>query len=250
MPMSLKSFDLLRHIVENLVNEQFASGTITQVQLNASPFVKGKIGPEGMVGIRKEAAESLFNYADAIFSASRLYQRGTTFKGLYNELSDVIINNFFGRKPDELKASDVVFVESKIDEWFQKMIATHELYIPCILSRWFAPPFTIGPVKFTHIDDFVVQERTRNKNYFDITFNQVLNAMRHESAHWMATIAIDSCTQDRAWEIGELAVDIGLVGIQLAVPLENSKHMARMTARTIPRFRHTVSRSNGSISGG
>jgi hypothetical protein len=130
------------------------------------------------------------------------------------------------------------------------MSAMHELYVPCILSPWYAPPFTIDPVTFTHIRGFVVQGGAGMGIMFDTAFEQVFHEMSGQDAHWMATIEIDKCTKDRAWELEELAVGIVLVGIQLVVPLHHSQHMARMTARTIPRYRQAVSRSNGAVSVG
>jgi hypothetical protein len=245
----MNRLELLCHIVKNLDTEKLTPGTITQARLDDSPFVKGRFGPMEIIGIRKEAGEALFNFANTIFSSSTDYSRGTTFKDLYNELSDVIIDDFFGRNWRELKADDVVHVESKVDEWFEQLIASHKLYIPCILSPYYAPPFIIGPVTFVHINDFITQERASNPDHF-FTFESLINSMQLESAQWMAIIEIDKCTKDRAWELGELAVDIALVGIQLIVPLHYSQHMARMTARTIPRFRTTVSISNGIYSGG
>ena len=242
---------LLRHIVENLHSAPSAPGNeITQVELEASPFMRAKLGPHGMSGIRKEAAKSYVNLADVLFSGSAIGRRGATFKDVSNVLGDVIIDNFLGRKADELIAGDLVFLEDALAKWFQQKSATHLLYVPCLLSPWPAPAFSIGPVNFIHVQDFIAQERTGKEASFDLTFEQMLQEMGTDSACWMATVEIANCTKERAWEIGELAVDLALVGLQLVVPLNNSEHMARLTARKYPRSRPTVSLSNGTVSTG
>ena len=58
--------------------------------------------------------------------------------------------------------------------------------------------------------------------------------MRARNATWVAEITIDGCEQERAEELADLAADLALVAIQFAVPKYYSRHMARITGRTLP----------------
>ncbi|MDG9696354.1 hypothetical protein QC281_40640, partial [Streptomyces sp. DH17] len=215
------------------------------------PFSKAKIGPAGTIGIKKAAGAALSDLAGEIFDKSPQYQRGSTFKDLLDELSDIIIANFFEKRTTIPTAADAAFVESKIDQWFQAKIATHELYIPCSLSPWPAPTFSIGPVKFMHVHEFAAQERqSMSEPMYDLTYDGMFKAMERASASWIAVIQIEKCMQTRAQEIANLAVDVALAGVQLVVPLDHSARMSRLTARTLPSSSQTVSRSNGQISMG
>jgi hypothetical protein len=248
---SPKNLDLLRHIVSNLDMVPHVERVITEASLSASPFAKAKIGPMVTVGIRKEAGEALSDLASEIFKASPQYQRGTTFNDLFDELSDTIIFNFVDKRTIAPTAADVAFVESKINQWFQGKIATHELYIPCSLSPWPGPRFSIGPVTFMLGQEFADQERQRmSAPMFDLTHEGMFKAMTQASATWIATVVVEKCMQKRAQEIANLSVDIALAGLQLVVPLDHSTRVSRLTARTIPSSLEFVSRCNGQISMG
>jgi hypothetical protein len=186
--------------------------------------------------------------ASDIFKASPHYQRGATFKDVFDELGDIIILNFFEKRTMPPTAADVAFVESKINQWFQGKIATYEPYVPCSVSPWPAPCFSIGPVIFMHVQEFAEQERQRTSvPMFELTYEGMFKVMAQASATWVATVVVEKCTQKRAQEIANLSVDIALAGLQLVVPLDHSAHMSRLTARTIPSSLQLVSRCNGQM---
>jgi len=247
----MDEIDLLRNIVSRLDSAQLAPGVVTSTHLNELPFLKAKLSVSGeMIGIRKEAGEFAYDLADKIFADSSFYRRGTTFDALFNELSDIIIESFWGQSIDRIDASDVAFVEARTEDWFRAHATTHRLYVPCILSPRPAPSFNVGPISFRHIDDFAAQECPVVGEFFDTAFKRVFETMAQRSAAWMATVEVHFSTKERAWELGELAVDIALAGIQLVVPISYSQNMARTTARTIPRLREMVSFSDGVVSTG
>jgi hypothetical protein len=242
---------LLRNIVSCLDSVRLGPGGITATHLNALPFLKAKLSVDGrVIGIRKEAGEATYDLADKIFTGSNFYRRGTTFDALFNELSDIIIERFWGQSIDKIDASDVAFVEARTEDWFRAHATAHRLYVPCILSPRPAPSFDVGPINFTHIDDFAARERPVVGRFFDQAFKRVFETMNERSAAWIATVEVQFSTKERAWELGELAVDIALAGIQLVVPISHSQNMARMTARTFPRLREMVSFGDGVVSAG
>jgi hypothetical protein len=244
----MNRLELLRHIVANIHVEPLIVGLITQEQLNQSPFARARLGPEGNIGILKPGGEALSDLADTIFHGSEEYSRGSTFQELLNELFGVLIQNFRNRKSEELTGADVRFLEQAMEDWFKTKSASHHLYIPCILAPRFAPAFDIGPVRFTYITDFVTRERAGKEAMFDFTYGMLIREMEVQRSFWIAEVDVDQAMQKCAEELGELAVDIAITALQLVLHPDQSRHMSRMTARTVPRYRLGVSISNGMVS--
>jgi hypothetical protein len=159
-----------------------------------------------------------------------------------------VIQTFRGRKAGEITAADVTSIERAMEDWFKSKSALHHLYVPCIVAPRFAPSFNIGPVRFTYITDFVTRERSGKETMFDFTYGMMIREMEVQRAFWIAEVDVDQSMHKRAEELGELPVDIAITGIQLVIHPDQSRHMSRMTARTVPRHRLGVSVSNGMVS--
>jgi hypothetical protein len=219
---------------------------MTETDLRSLGLIRARIGPAGIIGIRSEAAAAVSEIAESIFDDPR-YQRGATFEAVLNELFDVIVSAF-GDKPN-IEPADVTFIETKISDWLREQIAVHEFYIPCFVSAWPAPSFSIGPVRFTHVQEFSEAMKAQTPAaIFDLTFGDVFQQMGTVAANWIAAVQVDGCTKDRAQEIADLAVDVALTGLQLCIE-HRAQHIARMTGRTMPVFRKAISRSAGVLSG-
>ena len=67
--------------------------------------------------------------ADLIFNELP-YRHGTTFLAIQKQLTDIIIINYAGRPNTFVDSTDVVFVETKIAEWFKGEIATRRATSP------------------------------------------------------------------------------------------------------------------------
>lgn len=250
MLSSSNGLDLLKCIVENIETLPYPETPVIVNQNTPRPHVRAKFGANSLVGIRVAASESLFNLANLLFDNSTEFQRSTTYSELTDKLVDLLLKNYPDRKGSDVSSEDFESVEAELHAWFRSIIGTHLLYVPCVLTPYSAASFHIGPVKFMHIDDFIADERAMEPENFDFSFSRLLEAMERESAKWLALISIEKCTQARAWEIGNRAVDVAVTGIQLVVPLWGSLQMSRMTGRMNPRFRESVSRTNGSYQGG
>jgi hypothetical protein len=250
MASAPSKLELLQHIVKNLHAEPWKkSGPINESDIRALHLMTGKIGPNGIAGIRMEAAEGVTQMADAIFSGTR-YERGTTFAAVRGKMTDTVIINYADKPQSVVSAADVAFVEKEIADWYNAQIATHEFYIPCYVTPWPNSAFTVGPVHFVHVAEFAEAVRANSEAIFEFTFGPMLESMGRSAAGWVATVSVADCTKDRAQEIADLAVDIALGGLQLSLPEDDARHMSRMTGRTMPVFSHAVSRSAGNVSSG
>jgi hypothetical protein len=239
---------LLRRIVDNLHLETLTAGLITEQDLDASPFARAKLAPQGRVGVLRAGGEALSDLADAIFRETPHLLRGSTFEDISNEVFLILINNFLSRKASEITAADLSFVELAIEEWFTANSGSHHLYIPCVLTPRPAPSFKIGPVLFTFIEDFVERLPKENEAVFDLTYGGMLKEMASQRAGWMAEVDVDRCIRKRAEERAELSVDLAITAIQIVIHPDQSRHMSRMTARTVPRYRFGLSEGGGMVS--
>lgn len=238
---------LLQHVVQHLHREPRKDGPITLVDLQASRLHKGLIGPEGIVGIRVEAAMALDQLAETVFTGSP-FQKATTFELFLNKLANIIMVDFHDRTNVAVQATDLASIGQQLLKWLQDEIALREFFIPCVISPWDAKPFSIGPVAFKHVRDFVPEAQAASESLFEMTFGPVFEQMARSGANWMATVELDGRTKERAQEIADLAVDLALTSLQLCLPEEGAQHMARMTGRSMPVFRQAIFQSNGQIS--
>jgi hypothetical protein len=245
--MSASHLTLLRDIVANIHQDSPRIGAVTQSNLDASPYVRAKHTPTGTIGIRKEAAKSLIDLTEAIYNSSTLYQRGTRVEEIYGALTEILITEYLGADKNKIAAADLDRVQHRVWEWFTQESATYHLYIPCILPPRYAPPFTVGPVSFRHQQDFVKSlDPSRDRALFDAA-QQTIQLMTEGIAYWMAEVEIGSSMRERARELGALAVDLALVGIELVTPYDDLRYMARLNGRTVPRYRATLLRSNDTV---
>lgn len=226
-----------------------SNGVISQIYLNGSPLIRGRLDlTNGQThGIKREAARELYELADAIYSGTTRYRKGATFKDIADAVFNILME-YFEQAPSKVDSSTVAAFEGKVDAWFCAASTSTHPYIPCDIIPYTAKPFSIGPIRFTYLAEFAsgIQE-TLPANF---VFDQMYEAMTLNHAHWMAELDIGDCLPDRAAEIGDLAVDLALVAVQLVVPLEYSQRIARLHARRAVRMRISVSMSNGRVSSG
>jgi hypothetical protein len=241
---------LLRQIVANVHFEPSHARAVTQADFNNTNFVTGKIGPNGIGGIRRAATAAIADLSERLFHSTPDYERGCTYAAMRDHIANAVLQDFLGRAPDNLTAADVARVEQRVAAWFSANASRHENFIPCILPPREAPPFAVGPVKFTFGEHFVEHQLKPDPGLFEVTVRPLLEAMNQGSANWMATVSIERCLLERAREWADLAVDLALVGVQLAMQTDDSKYVARLNGRTVPRYRVSLSRSTAATAGG
>jgi len=241
----------LRQIVARIESHVLPAGAIGSQWLEGLSLFRGRLNVHGhVVGIRKDAGLATFNLTDLLFNGSPQYARGVTFSDFLNQVSHLIIELFGDEPQKHLDKPDLQKLENTLRNWFLANSPSIRLYIPCRLTTVPGSAFKIGPISFDHINNVIEREKKENEKLFEVGFQSVLSAMAAEAAHWMANVDVSGCTKNRAWEIGDLAVDIAVTGLQLVIPLNFSERMARMMARNLPRNRDMVSRVDGALSFG
>jgi hypothetical protein len=243
---------LLRRIVEQLAARPAPNGPLTQEILRTEGFARATRRKTGLAGILRPGYEHFTTLVEVLFCRSPKIERGATFGAYQDELFDLLLSSYLGREPHTIVEADAVAVENHLSSWFAARATTRTFFIPCAITRAPSPRFAIGPIKFIFIDDVAKSE------YISIagvswasTFEKLVADMRKERAHWLAAVEVQDCDRDRGQEVGELAVDIGIVAFQLAQPYLDTRNMSRLAARRGLGTKQTLSvAADGEPSGG
>jgi hypothetical protein len=226
----------LRVLVANLVSYPLVDGSLDQEWLDTLPIVVGKVEDDRIICIKKEAHEPLDDLSNAIYMSSAAYRRGFPFDRIRLAVLEAI-TDLCGRPAESIGQNEVDFVERNVAHWFSMSARSRRLFIPCHIIPDYEKPFAIGPVSFTHWQDFVEKhDWVKGEGTLDPKFEQGLTNMAQEVAYYFAEVTVDGCSNERARELAELAVDVALVGLQLIIEHPGVGHMARMTARRAPLY--------------
>jgi hypothetical protein len=182
-------------------------------------------------------------------------ERGTVFDDFQTELFDVLSSTYIGRDAASITATDVSALHDHFASWFAKLTRPRTVFVPCVISPWPAPRFTVGPAIFIFIEEAAQSEFYPRGDPSDIAsrdgFDRLLQLMREEHANWLACVPIEGCEQRRAEEIGALAADLAIVALQLAAPpYFDTRTMSRLDARRGATQKRTLSEADGCYNAG
>lgn len=135
-------------------------------------------------------------------------------------------------------AVDLDAFEQRLDVWLQsfKGIRTH--FVPCAIIEGTAKPFSIGPVRFVHIDLFDPAEFGIEK--WESASSPLLKCMAQHNAKWIGIVEVNDCEAARSEEIADLAVDLALSALQTQLPDYDARNIARSTGRAIVPLRGSL----------
>ena len=253
--------DVFRTIVTNTVPEPPPGKMLVGEQANrwARAFAFWRSKPSGeRVGVRRDGVAAAIKLARAMAKDNPRYHRGARYRTLTEAILNATIEKFTGRAPESIVADDLAALKAAVEDWFSQNVVPRCYVVPCSLMPDLggypnARPFTIGPVAFRHLSDFLKARNSTDaeeRMFDEINYRPLLQAMNERHATWVAEVEIDGCEEAKASEIADLAVDIALVGIQLVIPRNYSRNMARITGRTSPPFVGSVYRAGSRTHGG
>ncbi len=241
---------LLRRIVQNLAMRPLPQGPITNDVLRAEGLARAKMCSDGLVGILRPGIEQFTELSEKMFCGSAALERGTSFTAYQEEfLSALLVSGYLGRDPKSIVEADVLAVNKHLADWFAKRATAQKVFVPCMISPWPSPRFSVGSISFIFIEDVANSEyypRAQASQEFIINdIGNLLDMMRRERAHWLAVAEVEGCDRGRALEVGDLAVDLAIVALQLAAPYMGTKNMSRLANRRGPGMKLTLSVSDG-----
>jgi hypothetical protein len=237
--------NLLRSIARNLVVRPLPQGPVTQDVLRAEGLGRARRNPDALVGILRSGVEAFSELSEKTFRKIPGLERGTAFSGYQEEFLTVLLSRHLGKDITTIVDADVLAIEKHFADWFSGKAAKRTIFVPCMISPWPSPRFSIGPVSFIFLNDVSASEYYPHGGPEDqlnvFGFDSLIAAMRNNGSHWLAVIDIDGCDQQRSIEVGDLAVDLGIVALQLAAPYLGTKNMSRLATRRGPRIKETLS---------
>lgn len=244
---------LLRSIVQNIATCPLQNGPVSIDSLRAHGIARGKITPSGLVGILDAGFSAFSDLSEKLFFGSPL-ERGTTYEAYQDELLNELLRRFNGTTctPSPLTSINVKELIEHLNDWFNKRSTKRDVFIPCMISPWKSPRFSIGPVTFIFVDDISVNDlypQSSQNQFTTDQSNDFVETMRRENANWLAIARIEGCDQDRAIEIGNHSVDLAIVALQLAAPKMDTKNMSRLSDRRGPVMQTMLSASENGNTG-
>jgi hypothetical protein len=236
----MNTVDLLRQVVGNIAQAPYGLGPINGEAFHASGLARARGYVGGWVGVQRAGAEALTDLTRALFEDEPRYMRGTTYQDFSNELFTVLLENHTGANPKIIGNAELIALKARLADWFAEGVSDHTLYVPCAITFQPAPPFHVGPVAFTRIEDF-------NFGPFDDhhiaqeEMVRVREKMDRQHAFWMVTLPVLGARGMQVYDLGDLTVDVALAVLQLAIPLDHSRYMARLCDLRGPRIRTDLS---------
>lgn len=248
-----REIGLLRSLAQGVeIRPAMPSHQITQEFLRNERIALARLDGERLIVIRQAAGDAFTDLSECLVKRSPAMERGTIFANARTELLKTLAA-YTGRDPSSIGGDDVASLHTHFDGWFGQLAARRRVFVPCVISPWAAPRFSIGPAVFVHVD-----EAARSEFYppaGDVLgrdgFDRMLGLMRDNRANWLACVSVEGCEHERAEEIGALAADLAIVALQLAIPLAwGTRTMGRLDARRGAAEQRTLSESDGYYNAG
>jgi hypothetical protein len=186
-------------------------------------------------GLRQPGVSAALKLAASIEKRTPAYARGTRRNILATAIVTEAIGAFTGRTADTITATDFSTLDKAIADWFASKVAKRTHVVPCAILLNPAKPFSVGPVRFSHISELIKRGTgDLNQEVAQLFYDPLLKTLTARSAQWVTEVEIEGCELARAEQMADLATDVALVAVQFAVPWTFSRHMARITGRTLP----------------
>jgi hypothetical protein len=248
-----KVVGLLRTLARNLIAKPSPSGPITQDFLRTEGLARVRRQADGLVGILRPAHKAFTDLSESIIGRFPAMERGTIFGNFETELFDFLATTYVGRDPASISAVEVSALHDHFAAWFAKLASPRRIFVPCVISPWSAPRFSVGPAVFIFIEEAINEFYPRGDPSDILSrdgFDRMLQLMRDAHANWLACVPIQGSEHQRAEEIGALAVDLAIVALQLAAPALDTRTMSRLDARRGVAEKRTLSEAHGYYNAG
>ncbi|PWB90051.1 hypothetical protein C5688_12035 [Methylocystis sp. MitZ-2018] len=243
---------LLRKLAEHLERRPPPLKRLTQALLRMQGLGHVHETAGGMTAIRMPGQYAFTELTNCLLDRLPAMERGAIYADVQTELFD-FIESYVGREPSTIGNQEAEALVAHFANWFAGKSQSRRVFVPCIISRIPASRFEIGPVTFEFIDNIpngdFYPHGGESPTWTWRAMDDLIHWMREGQADWLARVAVDGCERGRAEEIGELAVDLAIVSLQLSAPYHDTRTMARLDARRGTTKKRTLSEANGSYRG-
>jgi hypothetical protein len=243
---------LLRDVIRGAEERPINIHEVTSDYLRSEGMVWALPGLRGTVVFTRDGRDALYALMKALLPQCPGLDRGIAFGRIRREIFKMIESRI-GSDPALVRSDDVADLVGQLEQWFRTEAEPRELFVPCAVSPWRAPQFTIGSARFIYIEDVARADfyPASSKSIWGPAFEEMLTRMRAERAHWLAQVSVEGCDRERSEEIGALSVDLAIVTLQLALPASwHTRNMSRLDARREGANSQTISRTTTMVCGG
>lgn len=231
----MSQLENLRTAVKNLAYEPLKEGALNQENLHKLGFIKFKLSFQrpGWIGLKRKGSDAFQKLCEQIYDNSIIYSRGCRFEEASSKIFDLLIEHYLDKDPSGISNKDYLDFLQSFEGWFRENSGDFTIYVPCGITLQKSESFSIGSIRFVHIDNLI------EVNGSSFGFDDLIEKMRFESFSWIAVVRVSECTSSRSEEMANLASDVAIAALQISVPIGYSQTMVRMTARRNPA--HTIS---------
>lgn len=216
---------------------------------------------ETVSGFTRQGMKTLSTLADDFRMGRAHGARLVSRRTLAKTLAQVAIAQWKDRAPGELSDPELVKFGSEIADWFDRQDRVRIHYVPCNMSTWPMPPFTVGPVSFFPLHEFPVadfgldreevwpNEGKQRSLMAESYLNEgIFRLAQMRNAETIAEVAVPGREAGRSALTADIAVDVALSIFQLLMPPGLFGRAARATARSAPVWSARLSRDDSGIS--
>jgi hypothetical protein len=140
----------------------------------------------------------------------------------------------------------VTVVEQEVKRRFASKSSACAHCIPCQIIPEHAAAFTVGPVEFYSKEDLIKRENLSGENLVGgISYGPLLEFMKNQRAYWVGEVTVEGFDEAAGLERANIAIDLALTAVQIAIPPCYSRDMARLTGRTMPSAIGSVTKVGG-----
>lgn len=249
--------DLLKRAVDSIVRRQHPGRLL--VGDEATEFIAqdglhyGQFSTTAgvLTGFPLGGAAAIGELARDLRRQKPAYARGVALPDLAKAIASEILVKFGFHLTAPVDAAGWAAIVAAVDRWFAALAVPRRHFVPCAVLADRAAPFDVGPISFVHAADLAGHPRgMQNDALAEITLGTLFKALQERAASWIAIVEIDGCHPARSCEIADLAVDVALGALQLALPAGVAQRVVRVTARTLPPWRGNLSVADGQVTSG
>lgn len=199
-----------------------------------------------VTGFRQDGAVAIRKLAQQALKQHKRLKHGARRADVDAHIAEAVLKRYAPRSAGKPEAVAPKEIEDGLLAWFDATAGQQRHYVPCALIDGRAEPFDVGPVTFVHVNDFASHPRSLPDNPLtEFTRDPLIRALAERHATWIAIVEVENCQPKRSSELADLATDVAIGAVQMAMPGDTGERMVRLTARTLPPWRGSVAIAGG-----
>lgn len=251
--------ELLRLIVGSIRRTPIKPGVVSASNLAKSQDdstiarAKFNVAQLEQVGLTGAGMRAVRELAQLLRGADPQLARVTTLETLITFLFEFALESFGQLSAAVVADQHVLELELRVTSWSTTFVHPRIHLVACFIAPRDCGPFAVGPVHFWHISEF--QKRRVSWESYNgppeaQAYDGFLKETSHVGAQYVAQVDVPGRELQRSKEVADVVVDLALGSLQLFIPLAESRHFARVSARRLTPHRQDVVVSKDSFETG